>query len=69
MAGGSSDQLELVKSLSDDNKALLKRNLVNSYMEQVIEHDSAHELILSKFKTMLKNIQVGNLTSKKQASF
>ena len=57
--------MELVKNLSDDNKALLKRNLVNSYMEQVIEHDSSNELILSKFKTMLKNIQVGNLTSAK----
>ena len=65
MAGGSSDQLELKNNLSDDNKALLKRNLVNSYMEQVIEHDSSNELILSKFKTMLKNIQVGNLTSTK----
>ena len=57
--------MELVKNLSDDNKALLKRNLVNSYMEQVIEHDSSNELILSKFKTMLKNIHVGNLTSAK----
>ena len=55
-----------MKTITDDSRALLKRNLVNSYMEQVIEHDSANELILSKFKTMLKNIQVGNLTSIKE---
>ena len=33
LAGTSSDQQALVKSLDEESKALLKRNLVNSYME------------------------------------
>ena len=56
------NQITAICTLSDDNRAALKRNLVNSYIQQVVEHDASNELMLSKFKSMLKNIQVGNLT-------
>lgn len=54
LAGGVNSQA--LSKLTDNRKADLKQILVHSYIDQVVEHDSANELILSKFKTMLKNI-------------
>ena len=45
-----SSQITDLCTLNDDNRAALKRNLVNSYIQQVVEHDTSNELMLSKFK-------------------
>ena len=45
-----SSQITDLCTLNDNNRAALKRDLVNSYIQQVVEHDTSNELMLSKFK-------------------
>ena len=50
-SGGSGSEV-----VSTQTRSLIRQNLLGQYMEQVSEHDVAHQAVLNMLKSMIKTI-------------